>query len=115
MNNGMIEYKESFVTKIKNFFKKLFGKKEEPKVIEKVVDEPVVAEENKKDNFINNIKIGSEAVDNVTEKYSLLQRVEGNTEELENLSIEELKKLEKYYDEIIAKNDAEIKRLKAVS
>ena len=28
-NNGMIEYKESFISKIKNFFKNLFGKKEE--------------------------------------------------------------------------------------
>ena len=28
-NNGMIEYKESFITKIKKFFKRLFGKKEE--------------------------------------------------------------------------------------
>ena len=28
-NNGMIEYKESFIIKIKKFFKRLFGKKEE--------------------------------------------------------------------------------------
>ena len=28
-NNGMIEYKESFITKIKKFFKRLFEKKEE--------------------------------------------------------------------------------------
>lgn len=44
---------------------------------------------------------------------NFLKEIEGNEEKLNMLSIDRLKKLEKYYDNIIAENDKKIKKLKA--
>lgn len=38
-------------------------------------------------------------------------QIEGNVEALEKLSTDRLLKLEKYYDEVILKNDKKIKKL----
>ena len=57
-NNGIIKYKENFITKIKKFFKKLFERKEEQ--YNYVQQEPVneIAEEKNESqsDFIDNIK-----------------------------------------------------------
>lgn len=110
-NNGLIEYKESFITKIRNFFRRLFWEKEEQYnyIQEKSVNE--ITEE--KPSFINDIKVDSKTVNTVIEKNNFLEEINGNEEALNMLSIDRLKKLEKYYDSIIKQNNEEIKKLKA--
>lgn len=115
-NNGLIEYKESFITKIRNFFRRLFGKKEEQHnyIQEKSVNE-ITEEKEEKQSFINDIKVDSKIVDTVIEKNNFLEEINGNKEALNRLSIDRLKKLEKYYDSIIKQNNEEIKKLKATA
>lgn len=122
-NNGMIEYKESFISKIKNFFKNLFGKKEEQNSysyqenIDEIKQEKVEAEQHELDSnkkqFINNIRVDSNVNNKVVERKNLLKQFEGNEEALNMLSIDRLKKLEKYYADVIKQNDGKIKKLKA--
>lgn len=122
-NNGMIEYKESFISKIKNFFKNLFVKKEEQNSysyqenIDEIKQEKIEAEQHELDSnkkqFINNIRVDSNVNNKVVERKNLLKQFEGNEEALNMLSIDRLKKLEKYYADVIKQNDGKIKKLKA--
>ena len=114
-NNGIIEYKENFITKIKKFFKKLFERKEEQ--YNYVQQEPVneIAEEKNESqsDFIDNIKVDTKVVNSVTDKKNFLEEIKGNEEVLNMLSMDRLKKLEKYYDSVIAENEKKIRKLKA--
>ena len=115
-NNGLIEYKESFITKIRNYFKRIFGKEDKQynNIQEKSnanISESV--NEAKKDSFITELSVDDKNINNVIEKKNFLQEIEGNEEKLNMLSIERLQKLERYYDSIIAENDKRIKKLKA--
>lgn len=114
-NNGMIEYKESFITKIKKFFKRLFGKKEEQDnyVQQEHVNEISEEKNERLSDFIDNIKVDIKGVDFVIDKKNFLEEIKENEELLNMLSIDRLKKLEKYYDSVIAENDKKIRKLKA--
>ena len=114
-NNGMIEYKESFITKIKKFFKRLFGKKEEQYnyVQQETVNEIEEEKKERQSDFVDNIKIDAKAVNSVIEKKNFLEEIKGNEEVLNMLSIDRLKQLEKYYDSVIAENEKKIRKLKA--
>ena len=113
-NNEMIEYKENFITKIKKFFNKIFGKSEKQY---KVIQENLVNEmtEEKPSNFIDHIKVDIKAVNFLTEKKNFLEEINGNIEMLNILSIDRLMKLEEYYDSVIAENNRKIKKLKATA
>ena len=115
-NNGLIEYKESFITKIRNFFKRLFGKEDNQynNIQEKSnVNISESINEEKKDSFITELSVDDKKINNVIEKKNFLQEIEGNEEKLNMLSIDRLQKLVKYYDSIIEENDKRIKKLKA--
>lgn len=116
-NNGMIEYKESFITKIKNFFKRLFGQSEKQNnyIQEKPVNEITEEKQERQSNFIGNIKVDTKVVNSVIDKKNFLEEINGNEEALNMLSIDRLKKIEKYYDSVIAENEKKIKKLKATA
>lgn len=116
-NNGMIEYKKSFITKIKNFFKRLFGKSEEKYnyIQEEPVNEITEEKQERQSNFIDNIKVNTKEVNSVIDKKNFLEEIKGNEKTLNMLSIDKLKKLEKYYDSVIAENEKKIKKLKATA
>ena len=111
-NNGMIEYKENFMTRIKKIFKKMLGKKEEQ--YNYVRQEPVNKKSERLSDFIDNIKIDTKVVDSVIDKKNFLEEIKGNEEVLNMLSIDRLKKLEKYYDSVIAENEKKIRKLKSI-
>lgn len=117
MNNnyGMINYKESFIAKIKKCFKRLFGKKEEQYnyVQQESVNEIVEGKNERQSDFIDNIKVDTKAVNSIIDKKNFLEAINGNEELLNILSIDRLKKLEKYYDSVIAENEKKIRKLKA--
>jgi len=112
-NNGMIEYKGGFIFKIKNFFKRLFEKKEEQ--YNYIQEEQLINEikDEIQDKFVSKIKVDTKVVDSVVEKKNFLEEIDGNEELLNMLSIERLQKLEKYYDSIIEQNNEKINKLKA--
>lgn len=115
-NNGLLEYKEGIMTKIKNFFKRLFIKKDNKyNNIQEICNQNMSGfiNEEKKDNFITELSVDNKKINSVVKKYNFLEEIEGNEEKLNMLSIDRLKKLEKYYDNIIAENDSKIKKLKA--
>ena len=64
-------------------------------------------------DFIDNIKIDTKVVNSVTDKKNFLEEIKGNEEVLNMLSMDRLKKLEKYYDSVIAENEKKIRKLKA--
>lgn len=103
MNNGLIEYKKSFVSKIKDFFKNLFGMKKANDVIPKVEDEVAVIND-RTNKFLNEIRVENNDLEKLIDKKDFLNFLDGNEEAL--------KKLIKYYDGVIEKNDKLIKRMK---
>ena len=119
----MIEYKETFISKIKKFFKKLFSNKNKANEEQTQVQEEIQIEESeskqeesteeKKNTFFNEIKINSDEITEAFEKKAFLEEINGNPEKLSMLSIDRLKKLEKYYDDVIKQNDEKIKKLKS--
>ena len=118
MSNEMIEYKESFITKIRKFFKKLFGRTiEKENDLQQISTEKTneVKQDIKQNRFINEIKVDTKEVDKVIKKDNFLKEIDGNEEALNMLSIERLKKLEEYYDDIISENEKKIKKLKATA
>lgn len=122
MNNNkcMIVYKEGFFTKIGKFFKNLFGTRNK---VENVNEELFYKtnEQSKIQNVQNNkkflveIKISDNKIFDIAKKKEFLEEINGNVEALNMLSIDRLKKLEQYYDEIIKQNDEKIKRLKGTA
>lgn len=113
-NNGMIEYKESFITKIKNFFKRLFVQSEKKYnyVQEKNVNEIAEEKQERQIDFIDNMKVDTNVANFVIDKKNFLEEINGNEKALNMLSIDRLKKLEKYYDSVIEENEKKIKKLK---
>ena len=108
INEKSIFYKFKMIfLNIKN---KLFKDKNKHEIVDSVDENN---RHNEKNEFHEEIKIEyNEIVDNPFEKEEFLKSLDGNIEALSMLSVERLEKLEKYYQSIIDKNEAEIKRLK---
>ncbi|MBQ2835751.1 MAG: hypothetical protein IJE68_02825 [Clostridia bacterium] len=111
-NKYLIEYKPSFILKIKNFLKKLFRKQIREEENE-TYNQIETLKNIKQDNFLNGLKIDIDVSTQVKEKIKFLEEIDGNAEMLSKLSIDRLKKLEQYYNGIIEENDKIIKKLKA--
>ncbi len=112
-NNEMIEYKENIITKIKNIFKSLFHKnaKQYDDLDEKKEEQEIKCSETQ-DRFFEEIKIDSNETYAITDKKRFLEEIDGNIEMLNMLSVDRLRKLEKYYDDVIKENEEKIKKLK---
>ena len=115
-NKSLVEYKPSLISKVKMFFKSLFGKKEVIPIEEKNANENNNAVNNVKErNFLEDIRVKN--VDEINtvnelnrenEREKFLEEIDGNRDALNKLSIEQLKKLDKYYDKIIKENQLKI-------
>ena len=68
--------------------------------------------DNLRNNFINNLKVDAKVTNAVIEKRKFLEKINGNEETLKMLSIDRLKRLEKYYNNIIEQNNKKIRNLK---
>lgn len=116
MKNQMIKYNDNLITKIKQIFyrftKKIFGKNKKNIMQENIATEGISNIEKKdKNNFIAEIQVDTNEVNRVVEKRDFLKQIDGNVELLEKLSTDRLLKLEKYYDDIISKNELKLKKL----
>lgn len=112
-NNILIEYKKGFISKIRNSFKRVFGKSEEHyNYMQEESINKLEKDNYLRNNIINDLKVDVKATNTVIERNKFLKRIEGNEEALKMLSIDRLKKLEKYYNNIIEQNNERIKKLK---
>ena len=117
-NNGIIEYKEGFISKIKKILKKLFkSKKEENDYVEEIsnFNNTEIATVQKENEFFNGIKVDTSDIDKYMDKKNFLEYIDGNVEALKMLSVDRLRKLKEYYDGVIEKNDKIIENLKKSS
>lgn len=117
-NKEIIEYKESFISKIKKYFKNLFkSKKEENDYVEEIsnFNNTEIATAQKESEFFNDIKVETSDIDKYMDKKNFLEYIDGNVEALKMLSVDRLRKLKEYYDGVIEKNDKIIENLKKSS
>ena len=112
-NKEMVEYKEPFISRIKKFFKNLFNKEQLYTDTKKVSNDPEQKIKMKKNenDFFNDIKVNGIEKNDVYKKKAFLDEINENPEALNMLSIDRLKKLEEYYDDIIKQNDEKIKKM----
>ena len=110
-NKSLIEYKPSLISKIKMFFKSLFGKKDIIIPEDKNINNTVVNNVKEK-SFLDDINVNNtvEKINKENEREKFLEMIEGNREALNKLSIAQLKKLDKYYDKIIEENQLKIQK-----
>lgn len=119
MKNQMITVNEkSFFTRVKRWFygikKKIFGKNNSEIVQNMDIEIPKTIDSNAtKNKFINDIKFEDTSIYTINEKKDFLKELDGNVELLSKLSIDRLRKLSKYYNDVINKNEITIKKLKA--
>jgi len=97
--------------KIKSHFTSFINK-----IYEKKVDKPDDLESKainvyQNNKFINNIKIESDDINKVIKMKDFLNEIDGNVELLQKLSVDRLKQLEKYYNNIIEENKIKISKL----
>ena len=115
-NKQMIVYKENFITKIFKFFKNLFKSDnieyDNTKKTSSIAEE-VKEDIQKKNEFLDEIKIDSKSIDNISKRNAIIKEIDENIEALNKLSLEELYKIEEYYDDVIKQNEEKIKKLGA--
>ena len=100
--------KDNIFCKIKSFFKNFFAKRK----IQNIIEPPYGNEEKE------NVDIGKKTINIVDEKQRLLdlqQKIRNNTIQLEELSDDDIEKLDKLYDEQINKLRDNIIRNKMVT
>ena len=117
-NKGIIEYKESFISKIKKFFENLFKNKKEENdyVAEKSnLNHTEIDTAQKESEFFNDIKVDTSDIDKYIDKKNFLEYIDGNVDALKMLSIDRLRKLKEYYDGVIENNNKIIENLKKSS
>lgn len=109
-NKQLIEYKEGFMSKVRKFFKNLFGKNKHGynyiKELESINSQAV--NKTNEDKFLNDIKVDNSIVSKEINQKKFLQEIDGNEEALNKLSIDRLRKLEKYYADVIKENEKKI-------
>ena len=113
-NNLMIVYKESFIYKIKNFFRKIFIKenKQNNYIKEKTTD---MSNSQVQDNFMSDLKVDAKSVMIAVERENFLRELDGNEKALNMLSMDRLIELEKYYNTVIEQNAQKIRELKTTA
>lgn len=110
-NNSLIVYKENLFTKLKNFFRNIFSKKEVQIIQEREIIIPIGE---KKKNFIKMISFKENK-----EELDLINKVRQNPEILMKMNAEELNELENaiknrqdFVDKKIAKLKTDLSRKK---
>lgn len=113
-NTSMIKYKENIITKIRNFFKRMFGKNEENYNVAENnnVEANIIKNDTAEKKFFEDLKVDPSETNKVIDKRKFLEEIDGNVDALKLLSIDRLRKLEKYYDGIIEENEKTIQKLK---
>ena len=109
----IVANEDTFVGKIKKFFHnikiKLFKDKEN---VEKNNIKNNLGQNERKSKLINELRADFTNTNQIIEKDKFLENISKNNKALDMLSTDRLRKLSKYYDEVIEKNNEIIKKLK---
>ncbi len=108
-NKEMVEYKESFITKVKGFFKNVFSKEKNVKPKASLY---IQETDNKQyGQFQEGLKVeeynnpNGRRIDTYEkQRNQFLEEINGNVEMLNNLSVDRLMRLEDYYNSVIEEN-----------
>ena len=110
-NNKLKKYKSNSITRITELFKNIFSKNiKEKSNTEEQGNEGL--ENNKRQKFLERIEDKSNSASKVARKVEMLSKIENDENKLKEMSIEELKELSIYYNEIIERNNNIIEKLK---
>lgn len=107
-NKQLVEYKPSLISKIRNFFKKLFCKSSIENEKEQEISANNINNISKEEEFLKDIKVDVKDYNKLNEKKEFLKNINGNKKALNMLSVDRLKKLSKYYSNEIQKNNDKI-------
>ena len=110
-NNKLKNYKSHSITRIKEIFKTIFSSKRTEKS-NTDEEQSAVIENNKRQKFLEQIEDKSNSASKVARKVEMLSKIENDENKLKEMSIEELKELSIYYNEIIERNNIIIEKLK---
>ena len=118
-NQMMVINEKSIFCKIKKFFQNIKNKmfvykqnksrgKKNTTVYSDTSDDKIV---NIKNEFVDEIKVESKTIKKVYQKNNILEELDNNEKALNLLSNDRLRKLEKYYSNIIKQHDIIINKL----
>ena len=110
-NNKLKNYKSNSITRITEIFKAIFSRKRTEKS-NTDEEQSAVIENNKRQKFLEQIEDKSNSASKVARKVEMLSKIENDENKLKEMSIEELKELSIYYNEIIERNNIIIEKLK---
>ena len=110
-NNKLKNYKSNSITRITEIFKTIFSRKRTEK-INTDEEQSAVIENNNRQKFLEQIEDKSNSASKVARKVEMLSKIENDENKLKEMSIEELKELSIYYNEIIERNNIIIEKLK---
>ena len=110
-NNKLKKYKSNSITIITELFKNIFSKNIKEKSNTKEQSNEGL-ENNKRQKFLEKIEDKSNSASKVARKVEMLSKIENDENKLKEMSIEELKELSIYYNEIIERNNNIIEKLK---
>lgn len=114
-NQSLIVVENNIFSKIKKFFynikEKLFSKNKLNQMPNEEVEKKIGEQISKENNFREDIRIELKSSENPQNKKDFLSEINGNVEKLELLSTDRLRRLEKFYDGVIAKNKMLISKL----
>lgn len=114
-NNKLKNYKSNSITRITEIFKTIFSRKRTEKS-NTDEEQSAVIENNKRQKFLEQIEdksnSASKVASKVARKVEMLSKIENDENKLKEMSIEELKELSIYYNEIIERNNIIIEKLK---
>ena len=112
-NNLPIKKENNFLSKIKNFFRRLFVKKDPIEITNNIDEKMDISNQQDKQSFGDDIKISVfNDYLNDFKRTDFINKIEKNPDLLYNISIDRLKKLENYYDYLIAKDIQELNKIK---
>lgn len=113
MNKSMIKYEESFIVKIRRILKNLFRIHKQSYNFKQ---ETSNTDEEKKEqvqfDFLKEIKVDNTEIISEHNKKMFIFEISKNPQILDSLSIDRLKVLDGYCDDIIKQNEDKIKLLK---
>lgn len=119
MNNQLITVKESFFTKIRKYFLKLFSKdKKEEKDFSNVENIALNNKQSEEKNFKESVKVDEKDLKTDIKDWNLEQfidNLQNHPELIENLSTDRLLQLQSYINKELDKYNEKIQQLKNIS
>lgn len=102
MRNLPAKIETGIFFKIKLLLRKIFSKKDYREEKQETYNEQCANDNKYREEFVNRLKVENEkAMNEISKRTALIKMIEANPNILDNLEIEQLEDIEKYYDDKI--------------